>query len=55
MQYFDIDGKCYESEQEVIQAIEESLVHAIQNGTKVYIDLEGVGEVEVRDLIKVWL
>ena len=55
MQYFDIDGKRYECGQEVIKAIEESLIYALQNGTKAYIDLEGVGQVEVRDLVKAWL
>jgi hypothetical protein len=55
MLYFDIDGKRYECGQEVIQAIEKSLVYAIQNSTKVYIDLEGVGQLEVRDLVKAWI
>jgi hypothetical protein len=55
MQYFEIDGKRYECRKEIIEAIEKSLVYAIQNGTMVYIDLEGVGQIEVRDIVKAWL
>jgi hypothetical protein len=54
-QEFEINGQWYSIGNEIIKIIDEALQQAIKNKSQVYITLEGVGEVEVRDLIKCWL